>query len=161
MIKGVISRLREHFDTDQVFGAAQFYYAQNDTAYAHKNCLFVIPVSQQGVEIETGGNYQINHVVQIVSCSESDCSDHRLEKTFVDASGVRDKLFFCLFDWKLDGAYGNTEFQSASLLSVDKKRVFYGFNFVFPEFLDPSCLYDDSELQQHNLELTLINGSLC
>lgn len=137
MIQSIVKRLRECLEAD-VFGAAEFYHAQEQAAFTGDTTYFVLPNTEQASGFRANDVFRINNQVRVIVRAQAVPQDFRAEKSFFDATKEREKLFASLLGWQAGPCFEVTEYIGGALLGSSKAGLFYAYTFNFPEQVD-SC----------------------
>lgn len=153
IVQIIAERLRSQLNAP-VFGAAEFYDAQENTAYTKSPTVFIIPASQRATAYTEDDQYfDIASTVDIIVMREVECQDARKEAALYDAQGDRTKLFKALLDWRPSELHRPTQFVSGTLLQSRNKRIFYSYSFTFTEQISLTCdgIQDQAEWDNEQL----------
>ncbi len=141
MIHEIVTRLRTRLEAD-VFGAAEYYHAREETAHRDEITYFVLPNTETTANFTAGDFFTINNQVRVIVMSPVSLSDVRNEKSFFDATQERNKLFASLFNWQVSPCFEAPQYVSGALLDASKSRLFYAYTFNFPEQVDSAVSMD-------------------
>lgn len=153
LIQLVIERLRDELGTQSVFGAAEFYHAQENTGYTESPTYFVLPGQSSAEGYEDDNAFIVTDTIQVVVMRELSENDPRGEAALYDTRKDRADLFSVLLGFIPGDRFEPVRYSSGALLGNVSSRMFYAYNFLFPEHIDPACDGFQNQAEWDNVTL--------
>lgn len=144
----IIQALRERCPTlsTRVAGAAEFKAVTEATALPVP-CAFVIPLDDNpaGSGSATGVRQQLEDSFAVI-VAVSNTTDERGQKSAHDMHAMRAELWAALLGWRPATDYDGIIYEGGNLLTIDRARLWYQFEFSAAMEIGPSDGWQETEL---------------
>lgn len=162
LVQSVIERLRFGLETKSVFGAAEFFHAQENTGYTNSPTFFVVPNTETAQGADGFNAFDIVNQIRIILMVDLADQDARAERGVFDARRYRAEIFKQVLGWCAGQYYRPATYVNGALIQSDGRRLFYGYTFAFSEQIDPACDgFDATQSAQEPTDIRIFNKGLC
>jgi hypothetical protein len=144
----IIAQLKARCPTfgNRVAGAAQFAAVPEATALAVP-CAFVIPLGDNPEPSisQNQTRQDLQEVFEVVVVLDNK-PDERGQASGTSVHGIRAELWRALLGWKPEERYEGIEYEGGDVLSIDRARLFWRFEFSSLMCIGPEDGYQDIAL---------------
>lgn len=144
----IISALRSRCSSfgNRVAGAAQFKLLPENAALAVP-CAFVIPLDDNPKEPKSQNSIrqELNDSFSVVVAA-SNLSDEKGQESAASIHAIRAALWGALLGWNPSEDYAGITYDGGSIISLDRARVWYQFDFSALMEIGPEDGYQQDEL---------------
>ena len=144
----IIQALRERCPSfeNRVGGAAAFKKLEENTAFPVP-AAFVIPLDDQPKESKAMNNVRQELIDSFaVILVVSNVMDERGQVSIHTVKSLRTELWAALLGWRPDDTYNGINYEGGTLLSLDRARLIYQFEFGAEMEIGPEDGWQDTEL---------------
>ena len=131
LVQVIIERLRAGLETTSVFGAAEFYHAQNNTGYTQTPTWFVIPGPETAETYQDDEPFLVTQSIQVVVMRDLKSNDPRGEAAFYEVRGDRAALFKQILGWVPAHGFEPARYDGARSSSSNPSCTYHHANFNF------------------------------
>jgi len=145
----IIAQMRAFCPTfgERIAGAADFAKVQENTALLSP-CAFVIPLDDSPAEsmAQNAVRQPIDETFGVVVALDNR-SDERGQASGIEIHDVRAELWKALLGWRPEKRYNGIAYEGGSLMSIDRARLWWRFEFSAGMELNPKDGYEEGALQ--------------
>ena len=149
-LETIIAALKARCPTfaNRVAGAAQFKMVPESSSLAVP-CAFVIPMDDDPSESQAQNSVRqtLKEVFSVV-VSLSNTADEKGQSSANNINSIRTELWSALLGWQPGEDYDGISYEGGSLISLDRARMWYQFEFGATMEIGPSDGWQETELAQ-------------
>lgn len=145
----IIAHLRAYCPSfeQRVVGAAAFAAAQQSTSF-ESPCAFVIPMddSPEPLKSQNAVRQELDEAFAVIVALDNR-SDERGQASSVEVHDIRAELWKALLGWRPEQDYNGVAYEGGNLLTIDRARLWWRFEFSAATEIEPSDGYEEGALQ--------------